>query len=341
MATIGIPLVRAVVDEVERRGLDSASVLAAAGIERAVLEDPFARIESAAYDRLQRRALDVTADPAFGLHMGEHASLAAFSLVGQLAVQCRTVRDGLAVLLRYYRIVADAPPPRLVEHGDQALLVYEIVRSPDPLCNRLRVEFGLTCLCSFAESFVGAKRSEREVEVWFEHDAPEHASEYARIFRNRERFRRPSTGLLFPRAQLDTTQRHYDDRLFRLIRNEAEERLEELDGGVVGQVRRTIVSAYPDVALDVAGLAERLGMSSRSLRRHLRREGRTFPEVIREAMREIACRLLMERNATIQEAAYRMGFSEASAFHRAFKRWTGLTPAQWRRSASGGCREDR
>jgi AraC-like DNA-binding protein len=77
-------------------------------------------------------------------------------------------------------------------------------------------------------------------------------------------------------------------------------------------------------------------MSERSLRRHLTREGISFPELLTDAQREIAERLLRDSTRTIQQAAYDMGFSSPSAFHRAFKRWTGRTPSEFRAAASRG-----
>jgi AraC-like DNA-binding protein len=83
-------------------------------------------------------------------------------------------------------------------------------------------------------------------------------------------------------------------------------------------------------------VAKRLGMSARSLRRRLKTEGVPYGAVIDEALGRTARRLLEDSNRTLQDIAYAMGFSEPSAFHRAFKRWTGLTPRQYRIEASRG-----
>src|SRR4051794_29025559 len=98
MALIGVSLVRALVDEVDRAGHDGRALLRAAGIEAGVLEDPDARIETEPYDLLQQLALRTTGDAALGLHMGEHASVSAFSVAGQMASQSSTLREAIDVL---------------------------------------------------------------------------------------------------------------------------------------------------------------------------------------------------------------------------------------------------
>ncbi len=338
MATISVSMVRALVDAVERAGHDGRALLAAAGIPDALLEDPEARIDGQRYDRVQRLALATTGDPALGLHAGETASASAFSAAGQMASHCGTLREALEVLFNYYRLVGDPSPPRLVEEGQFAHIVYEIVRSPDPLCNRLRQEFGVTLTSAIAIASFRCDSLGRDTEVWFEHGRPAYAAEYSRIFRGRERFDRPHAGFVIRRALLgdllQARQVHRDPQLFRLLKRRADEWMVRLDTneGLAGKVRRTIVDAFPDAPIALDAVARRLGVSGRVLRRRLQVEGHSFQSVVSMAMRDLACALLGERDITIQEAAHRLGFSDPSAFHRAFKRWTGVTPGQWRRS---------
>ncbi len=77
-------------------------------------------------------------------------------------------------------------------------------------------------------------------------------------------------------------------------------------------------------------VARLLSVSTRSLRRRLRSEGSSFAAIVEQATADAARRMLEDRAASIREIAYRLGFSEPSAFHRAFKRWTGTTPSAWR-----------
>lgn len=330
---VAVCLVQAVVGELRRVGCDAGAVLAEVGIDAAALQQPWERVPVAAYDRLQRRALEVSRDPAFGLHMGEHASIGAFNLLGQMAMHSRTLGEGLDVLRSYHRIVVDVDPPALVYEGDRARLVYSYLRSQDPLCNRMRAEFGITALFTIARAL---GRDEPQAEFWFEHtrpELPEHAAEYRRIFEGRERFEAAHTGVVIPRELLGVALPYQDASLYELLKARADRMLGEFAArsGLARRIRDLIVQEDEPPPLEMDAMASRLGMSERSLRRHLQKEGRSYAEIVGEARAEVARRLL--RHLTIQETAYRLGFSTANAFHRAFRRWTGQTPGEFTRVA--------
>lgn len=333
--SVGISLVRALVEELDRQGKDGRGLLRKLGLSPALLDDAHARIDLPLYDEIQRRAIQVSGDPAFGLHMGEYASIGAFNLLGHMATHCRTIREGLDIVFRYYRLVADVHPPYLIEEGDVVRIVYEYLRSPDPICNRIRVEFGLVRLLLISRAFTGSDIVPGE--AWFDYPEPKdsaHAAEYQRIFRGQQRFEQEHSGFVIPRVMLDATQVHHDDSLLELMRNQAEQLLHDLESGasLSARIRRLIVDHYTEVAADMASIAKHVGMSERSLRRRLKQEGTSFQQVVRESMGELARRILQNPSTTIHEAAFRLGFVEPSSFHRAFKRWTGLTPAEYRRS---------
>ena len=337
--TVAISLARAVVDELERQGHDGVAALAQAGCDPRLLDDPAARVSGTIYDRVHQRALEVSGDPAFGLHMGEHASVAAFSVLGHMATHGRTIRHVLDALFRYYRLVADIAPPHLIEEGDRARIVYEYLRSDDPRCNRVRAEFGLVRMLVIARAFLGPAALPDE--AWFEHpqpDDPQYAAEYTRIFRGRERFGRPQTAVLVPRAMLDVPQTYHDETLFGLMRSQAEILLRRLgeQATVAEKIQHLIVHQYSGTRPRADAVARQLGISSRTLRRHLHDQGMTFAGVVDEAMAELAKRMLREPGTSIQQAAYRLGFSDPSSFHRAFKRWTGETPGAYVEGSGGG-----
>jgi AraC-like DNA-binding protein len=332
VGTVAISLVRAVVEELARTGHDAGPVLEGAGIDPSQLEDPYARVDRGCYERLNLLALGTSDDDAFGLHMGEHGSLAAFSMAGHMVAQCRTIREALDVIMRYYRLVADTAPPALVEEGEHARFRYEFIRSREPRVDRIRAEFGLTQFLCGARQFFGPNVA--PLETWFEHDEPGYGAEYQRIFGGTARFGRPHTGFVLARATLDVQQLYHDRELLRVLKEEADRWLERLGTapGVAGQIRRLLVAGFPAVRPEMKAVARKLGMSERSLRRRLQSEGVSFQEISGGAMGEIARALLRDPAKTIQETAYLLDFSDPSAFHRAFKRWTGETPAEYRKA---------
>jgi AraC-like DNA-binding protein len=331
VVSVGISLVRALVDAIERAGVDVSEYLAAAGVTEDLLQDADARIELPVYDRLQELAVEMSGDPALGLHMGEHASLGAFHLVGHIAAQCRTIREVIDVFFRFYRIVTDVPPPQLVDEGDRVRIVYQYQKTK-PVCNRLRSEFIMTRFLVIGRMFAGPNESPEE--VWFEHSAPSYVAEYRRIFEGRARFDKPSTGMVLARELLDREQRYADPRLYAVLRDKAEEALRRLDrGATLGErIKDLVLCRVLEAKPSLGDAAREVGMTPRALRRRLEAEGTSFAAVVDEARAELARRILGESTTTIQEAAYRLGFAEVSSFHRAFRRWTGMTPAAYRAS---------
>lgn len=328
--SVSISLVRTVMEGVERSGVDPETFLVASGLDRRLLDDPNARLDTPAYDRLQELALDMTGDPALGLHMGDQPSVSAFQVVGHLVSHCRTMREGLEVFFRYHRIVADCPASYLVRRSDDVVLVYNYLRTTTR-CTKLRAEFGVARLLRIGQMFGGVSKAPSE--VWFEHDEPPYVAEYRRIFAGqRILFGQPSTGIVMPAAYLDVAQLHPNPDLYQVLKAQADKQLSALDGdaGLSRRIHDFVVHHFTELEPDMETVARRLGMSSRSLRRRLQSEGRSFSSVVDDALGELACNVLRESGTTIQEAAFRLGFAEASSFHRAFKRWTGKTPKQFR-----------
>jgi AraC-like DNA-binding protein len=139
--------------------------------------------------------------------------------------------------------------------------------------------------------------------------------------------------LEFDAALLDVTQPHFNQRLSEAVSFEASCALARLGGNqrCSSRVRELLSEAWPEVPT-MDDLAPKLGMSSRTLRRRLEQEGTAFPVLVAEAQRARALRLLREPHASVKEVAYALGFATPSAFHRAFKRWTGSSPSEARAS---------
>lgn len=337
MGTVAVSLVRAVADELAHQGVEPSPLLIESGIDPTLLDDASSRVDLALYDRFQSLALVRTGDAAFGLHMGEHGSLAAFSTLGHMVAQCRTIREAIDIALTYYRLVADvATAPTVVDRGNEVWFQYEYLRSPDARIDRLRAEFGLTRILSIARLLLGDDTAPNE--TWFEHEAPPHADEYQRVFHGTARFGMPSTGFLVSRALLERTQRHHDEGILDALRAQADRSLERLDTaeGIAQRVRRMLVREHGKLRPEMDEVARGLGISARTLRRRLAAEGFGFAQLTEEALREVACSMLKDPRRSLQEAAYELGFADASSFHRAFKRWTGITPSEYRRQEAAG-----
>jgi AraC-like DNA-binding protein len=166
----------------------------------------------------------------------------------------------------------------------------------------------------------------------FDYPAPDYAPEYTRILGPQVEFDAPEIAFEFDAALLDVPQLQHNARIYEATEREAELALARLvrDKQHTERVRRYLDEVFPTLP-DMDQAARQLGMAERSLRRRLAAEGASFHELLVEARVNGALRLLRNPDCSIKEAAYKMGFASSSAFHRAFKRWTGMSPSEARR----------
>lgn len=332
--SVSVTLLRALVDEVARAGRNTDAFLGAAGIERTTLANPDARLSFSRYHRAQELAVDWTGDPALGLHVGERAPLSAFHVVGFVCAHCSTLRQAISALARYGPLLFDVDAPTLEEEGPRATLGYRFTYGSGP-SDRMGAEFAIAATVQMGRMCLG--RVAAPLEVGFEHAAPAYVDEYRRVLGAPVRFEAPATLVSFDRALLDAPLLHANPDLLRILATEAERKLAGLPEAPLSDRVRAMVLEENDAGhaqrLTMEEVARRLGLSERSLRRRLREEGSSYAEVVEAAVAAVARRRLRDERATIKAVADELGFSEVSAFHRAFKRWTGMTPQQFRQGA--------
>ena len=325
---VSILLVRALVSAVERAGGSGDQFLARARLDPEQVALGQARLGVDDYKRALEAALEVSRDPALGLHLGERASSAMYHVVAHLVDHARTLGEGIDMILRYSSLLAAGFEPCLVQQGEHvAVRLSYLVGDSDPV--RFTAEFAMTGLMRMLRQFMGERV--RPTRVCFAYAAPSHAHEYRRVFDGLERFGQPATELVFPRAWLSQPQLHTNPALHTLLQTHADRELAQLErgGSIVERVQRVLALSDPRILPTMQDVARDLDISARTLARKLQLEGTSFVELV-ETRRGSAAKCLLEaRRLTIQEVADAMGFADAPAFHKAFRRWTGLTPKQY------------
>lgn len=169
-------------------------------------------------------------------------------------------------------------------------------------------------------------------EVRFQHAAPARTGPYAELFRSRISFGQARNELLLDADVLAAPLRHSDAQLSRFLRRHADGLLRTLDPAekLTDVIRRWLARDLSCGAPRMAAAARELGVSPRTLQRRLAALGTPFATLVDEARREVALRCLAQPGATEGQLAFLTGFSDDRAFRRAFRRWTGLSPAAWR-----------
>ena len=327
-----ILFVRALVEALEHRGVPRERFLLGAPIDPGLLDQPDARVEIEELDALLDFALTLSGDEAFGLRMGDMANTSNYNLAAHLVAHASTLRDGVDSLLRFHQLLTDRPCFQLVEEARTATILYDAGLGSSS-ARRFRTELTLIGFYKMVKHF---DRSARPL-VAFDYPAPAYRAEYDRVFEGTERFGQTFTGVVFDRDRLASTQIHGDPELHAALVARAEKRVSQRpDAPYAERVRRYILDGAAPNRRDMEAVARALGLGARSLRRRLRDEGVAFRDVVDGALGMLAKRLIADEQRPIEAAAYEMGFSHPSAFHRAFKRWTGGTPAASRSSGPRG-----
>ena len=330
---ISMPMIRTILALLTNAGVDVDGFLQDVSIDSAKVTRSNERINLAVYDRIQEKAMEVLDDPALGLHMGERTSPSALGLLGHLLISAPTILESFRLFFKYHRIVSDSEPSELSVDGDYATLTYDYPRST-AVCNRIRAEFGLVQVGNLGRSMLGVDLN--AVEVRFEHPPTDYLSEYERIFKAPILFNQPKTQIVFPVDILQRRLLHADATMHALLMEEADKQLEQLQGRktIADEVEQFLLHTMEDRKPTINRVAEHFGINERTLRRKLESQETSFSELLGKVQCKYAKNLLKDTEVPVESIAERLQFSEPSAFYRAFKRWTGLTPSEYREQAS-------
>ena len=330
-ARIGASIVRAAAT----RGVPEAALVQATGFDPAAANDPDARISIALEERLWAEAAARSGDDAFGIHAAESAlTPGAFGVMDYAIRTAPTVGAALARLARYNRLEHDVAVFTIAERDDVARIEHAF-RVGGLVQGRHGAEFTIASIVVAIAQLSDAPCRGRAVE--FRHDAPASTAEHLRVFGVSPRFSAPVNALEVDRAVLDRPVVAADPALWRVIERHAEALLAARPDpaeSAAERVRRLLAQTLADGQASLATVAARLRMSERSLQRRLASEGVSFDALLDEVRLDLARRYLGDSRLAIAEVAYLLGYSEPSAFHRAFRRWTGTTPREARHGAA-------
>jgi len=324
--TVAVQQVRLILQGARHQGLASAPLLLRAGIPPALLDAPLARVSLAQYALLIRVLRRTLRDELWGL-CSRPLPVGSF---GQCAVQllrCRTLHDALRLGFRqYHGLLADFVP-RLVVQGGVARVQLVLRRPLDA-----RLDYALKAFLLFTFGLACWLVARRVPVLGVDYTEPAPRSDSSRVYQAPIRHHQPHVGLSFDVRWLDlpVVQNPQSLREF-LAGAPANLLIKYRDAGSVSErIRRLLHRRLDDdgLSLEVAGQA--IGMAPQTLRRRLREEGHGFQALKDALRRDAAIAHLAQPQLTLPEIAQRLGFSEASTFHRAFKKWTGVAPGEYR-----------
>lgn len=312
-------------EHLESCGLDATDVL---GIARPSVEpDGQSRVDLAQWEKMLETAMLRLDDPYLGLKLGERVRARHLGLVGHLLLASKNFGDALVRLEQYQRLIFDAIPMSRRETDQAIEMVWDISEFRTGV---LVGETGFAVMVQFCRSLMQGEANPHSVD--FAHPPPDDMAPYEAFFRCPVKFACPEPVLRVDHAMLKRPLRKTDAALEMLLEQHVKslmERLPRQDESVT-QMRRILARCLRDGEPSIERVSEHLFCSPRTLQRRLKEAGTSFRKETNTVRHELASSYLKDPHLTLADIALLLGYSEHSAFTRAFRRHYGRSPQQMR-----------
>lgn len=322
-----VPLL--LLDYAEQQDCDRVSLMRAAAITAQELEDPDARIAASTVVRLWKVVIEHLDQPGLGVQMGRTVTAKTLGLVGYAMYHSTNLHDAVQCLARYQRIISEAVRYDIVGDGSSTCMTY----TAHPALSALRhpIEGALAALLNVTRELTGRDIVPQRLTLPFPRDESE--EEFRRSFGIRPQFESHAAAVLFTDEQMRLPIEAADPTLHGYLTDLAETTLQALhtvDHDFEAQVRETLLRMMPLGKPDLWGTAAEMGMSARTLQRRLHQEGSSFSKVLDDFKRGLSADLLANKKLAVADVAFLLGYSEPSAFRRAFRRWHKTSPGDYK-----------
>jgi AraC-like DNA-binding protein len=332
-ATLATSLLIDFVGYLERQGVRREQVCREAAVDLRHLDEPNSRVPASAMERMWIAGERLTGDPDLGLHTAETYNPGALSIVGYVVLSCRTTGEVLDRLARYAPLLNDAMQVRVTHERDVTVCRFDaldrldsfLLRTPRQAMETMAAGIVVT-LRRMATTAVEPRS------VHLRHAAPASTAEHRRILGPRVLFGQAENAVVYPASAMSATMMSADPELLEVFEGDARRRLAQLErrGGVSGRVLTLLGARLRGEVPPLSVVAAELAMSERSIQRGLRDEQTSYRQLVDEVRKNLAIQHLSRPGTSATDVAFLLGFSEPSAFTRAFRRWTGAPPTQFR-----------
>lgn len=334
LGDLSVGFVHSLSDAVRSFGCDPAPLLEQYGLDAARLGEACARLSIPRYMRLGHAAIQLTGQPGLGLRMGRLSRMSQCGLAGVTAAQAPTVREAARTLIRFEALYGSNYRGHSSFHEDARgawLRFYSI--SPYNAYNRFVVDSIFAGWVQQLSTLAGTAIRAQRIEIEF--DAPLYATEYAPLSEHPVVFSAESNQLLLNQDVLALRNPEHCPSTWRHLLQLCEKELEQLTR--TRSLRERITGLLGPLwnggrEPDLEEVAARLKLPTWTLRRKLAEEGTRFRTILNDTRRDLAMTYIRDTELAFGEIAYLLGFASAEAFQRAFKRWNGQTPGEFRRS---------
>jgi AraC-like DNA-binding protein len=307
-------------------GHDPESIFSQEGIDYDMILTPGKRIPFRAIDNLWTKATDLIEDPCFGLRATEFWHPSAANTLGYACIASSTLRESLTRLQRYARMISGTAEV----HLDKTAEGLKITLS-DSLKHPARMDFAMANIMTGSRFNYGEGLN--PVEVSFIHPEPSCSEKHISFFRAPVHFSAESDSITFAIDDVDIKLPSGNPHLALINDHITIKYLAQLDKeDIVHRVKAAIIEHLPSGKVTHDKISDSLAISVRSLQRKLQQNGTSFRNVLDSTREDLAKQYVGDLGVELTETAFLLGFSEHSAFSRAFKRWTGHSPKEARKA---------
>jgi len=319
--------VMAILSVLRELGEDPAGVLAEAGFDLKMFDDPDNVVTYTGRAHLIKVCTAKTGCSHFGLLLGQQSDLSSFGLIGYLVRHSPDVGSALRSFVHYFHLHAQGAVVTVMEEKDLVCLSYSIYQPRVQACEQ--IDDGAVAIAfNIMHNLCG--REWRPVEVCFTHRKPNNTEPYRRFFRAPLRFDAEQNGVWFPSKWLKQPVHGNDPELLRLLQKQVDALELSYHNDFPEQVRQILHTALLTGRAKVDQVAALFSMRSRTFNRRLKDYDTSFKELADQARYEIAQQFLESSELEMIQIATALDYADASAFTRAFRRWSGITPSIWR-----------
>ncbi|MGK0290150.1 MAG: AraC-like DNA-binding protein [bacterium] len=280
--------------------------------------------------RLWDVSVELTKNPALGLHVGEMVDQKMMHLIGHLIRNSPDIHQAILQWIRYSRLLSETAEIRLEHHNSKVHLIYynKIPKYRTVQKN----EYYQVLAVTYARKFAQIEFSPDI--VYFQHDQPEYIQEYERIFQCPLEFNHAQNFIIFDSKFLSSPIRDPNPYVYEVLSQHAEKLLDEVtqSESIQHQVSKLILEHLSRGTVDIELISGEMGVSRRTLHRKLKQEGTSFQNLLEDNRKTLSMMYLKQEDTSITEIAFLLGFSEPSSFYHAFKRWYGKNPGEYRQT---------
>lgn len=314
----------------KRNGIDPRPLFKQMKIDLKATEDPYQRVRLERYTHLLDLAADATQHPLLGLELGLQQDPAKWGAFGYVVLNSPTLGAAFNNMASYLKATQGATRIAFIKGKNRIGLEYSLLH-PKVTHKDQDAEFAIAYFKNVVDRLSG--RPVAPAAIHFEHNPKSTLSTYKQLLGITPEFDQSVNAVFYPASLQNQAVPSADLHLYPIIKHHLEDMIQSQPGGydLVETVAYHIRQALPGRECKIDNVARILAMSGRTLQRHLKERGTSFAEILDNTRRDLGLQYIENPAMEIKEIAYLLGFTDASAFIKTFRRWTGTTPGEFRR----------